>query len=81
MVPEYVIYISTADPRTLTFLTNPIYAVTTGPGAEIRDSLQEMFVEWINDWINIFPIKPYSQGPQKMSFRKIKIKNITSTYF
>lgn len=56
MVPEYVIYISAAGPRTLTFLTNPIYAAATGPGAEIRDSLQEMFVEWINDWINLnFP--------------------------
>lgn len=45
MVPEYVIYISAAGSRTLTFLTNPIYAAATGPGAEIRDSLQEMFVE------------------------------------
>lgn len=45
MVPEYIIYISTAGPRTLTFLTNPTYADTAGPGAEIRDSLQEMFVE------------------------------------
>lgn len=48
------------------FLTIPIYADASGPGTAVWDSLQEMFVEWISDWINAnFPLKnPISKGPK-----------------